>query len=122
MRGDKLSRGDDRRLHRALESIALTEFPNPERLGCPGPEVLQAMAVKGLPMRHAAFEHVGKCSPCFREVHEMRRTMRQRRLLWMAGTALVVFAASAISYFLFRSVEPPRETSSSPTYENASLD
>jgi len=50
-------------------------FPNRERAGCPGNEILRAMAFRklGVDQVNDWIEHLGTCSPCFREYTEFRR-------------------------------------------------
>src|SRR5688572_10789115 len=84
---ERLSKREYRELHRALESVVLTRFPNPERKDCPGLDTLRAIAQKKLPMRHPSGDHVTRCSPCFSELLEIRKTLRQRRVVWSLATA-----------------------------------
>ena len=84
---DKLSRREDRALLRALRELARTRFPNPDRKNCPGTPVLHAIATKRISMLDPAHEHVARCSPCFKELMEMRRTLERRKIfLWAIGT------------------------------------
>ena len=89
---DKLTRREDRALLKALREIVLTQYPNPERKDCPGTSVLRAIATKRINMFDAAHEHVGSCSPCFKELTEIRRRLRRRNILMWATSA----AATAI--------------------------
>jgi hypothetical protein len=109
MMRDKLSKREDRALHRALASVVLTQYPNPERKNCPGTPVLRAIATKSIPMRNPAHEHVGACSPCFSELTDIRRTLH-RRNLWAMGTtaaAVLILAAVLVAYFDFLRVDSP---------------
>ena len=101
MTGKKRTRGQSREFFRALQSVVLTHFPNPERKDCPGTSVLRAIATKSISMRDPAIEHVGRCSPCFAELTEMRRDLQRRKLLWATGTAaaVVVLLALLVGYF-----------------------
>ncbi len=95
MMREKLSKNEDRALHRALASIVLTQYPNPERKDCPVRSVLRDIATKNISMRHPAHEHVGSCSPCFSEPTEIRHALHRRNLTWAlatAGTAVLVLA------------------------------
>jgi hypothetical protein len=104
MMRDKLSKREDRVLHRALASVVLTRFPNPQRKDCPGSSVLRAIATKSIPMRDPAHDHVGSCSPCFSELTEMRQALQRRNLMWAMGTAgaAVLALAVFVAYFAFR--------------------
>lgn len=122
MGDEELSRRDDRRLHRALKSVLLTEFPNPGRTGCPGPDILQAIAGKRLPMRHAAFEHIGKCSPCFAEVRDHRRHIQLRRIVSISGIGIAIFVAFAIGLSFRQSLHNSPDATPSAANQNMSLD
>jgi len=105
---DKLTRREDRALLKALREIVLTQYPNPERKDCPGTSVLRAIAAHRISMFDPAHEHVGSCSPCFKELTEIRRRLQRRNvLIWAttsAATALVV-----VSLFLMYSSAPRLE-------------
>src|SRR6266446_8630616 len=112
MMPNKLSKRQDKALHKALASVVLTQFPNPERTDCPGAQVLRAIATKSISMRDPAIEHVGQCSPCFAELTQMRQTRHRRKVLSATGTgATVVILAILITYFSFRRVEIQHQTS-----------
>ena len=58
----------------AFENVVHRDFPHPERVGCPGREVLAQLA--RLPAdTHLSrlLEHVRKCAPCFDELKELRK-------------------------------------------------
>jgi len=99
------SERDEKRILDALGRGLLKEFPNPERTGCPGPEVLKRIASRTMPLAEAEkwLDHLGSCSPCysdfsqFRKVHELRR---KRTLLAVAASILIV--ASIAGWALLR--------------------
>lgn len=74
----------------------LKDFPNPERIGCPGAEVLKKIASHEMPLSEAEkwLDHLGSCSPCYadfkrlQESHEWRR--RRALLVAAAGILLTV--------------------------------
>ena len=49
------------------------EFPNPQRLGCPSSKVLRDIAFRKLRLAevHEWLDHLGTCSPCYREFTEL---------------------------------------------------
>jgi len=85
---------DERRLLDALGRGLLKEFPNPERSGCPGSDVLRRIAARMMPLAEAEkwLNHLGSCSPCygdfsqFRKAYELRR---KRTLLAVAASILI---------------------------------
>src|SRR5262249_49730210 len=112
MMRDKLSRREDRAFLKALRAVALTQFPNPDRKDCPGAPTLHAIATKRISMFDSAHEHVGSCSPCFKELTDIRRALQRRKILLCAmgttGTAILVFAVW-LTYFRFQRLDnPPR--------------
>ena len=125
MIGDQLSKQEDRVLHRALESVVRTQFPNPRRNECPGPQALRAIATKRISMRDPALAHVGKCSPCFSELMDMRRAIHRRNVLWKAGSAVaaVLVLVALVSYFDFpKSGSGIAGPARPPRHETALLD
>src|SRR5579884_2535181 len=67
------------RIQDIVQQAILREFPNPERKGCPGTEVLRELANRPRPTRDAAWEHVTHCSPCYREFLDLRAQVKARR-------------------------------------------
>jgi hypothetical protein len=74
-----------------------TEFPNPDRIGCPGGSLLQGIAQGKVSLTEAEpwLDHLGSCSPCFQEFKEFRRqsAMQRRRVLTLVATAAVLLFA-----------------------------
>ena len=73
----------------------LKEFPNPERSGCPGADVLRRIASRkmALPEAEKWLDHLGSCSPCyqdFSQFQEARKGRRTRTFLAIAASILVV--------------------------------
>src|SRR5580765_6680174 len=101
MTGDHLSKREDRTLHRTMESVILTQFPNPERKDCPGTAVLRAIAKKRISMKDPALDHAGRCSPCFAELTDIRLAIRKQNVMWIGGTATaaVILLAVLLGYF-----------------------
>jgi hypothetical protein len=109
MMGDHLSKREDRTLHRTMESVILTQFPNPERKDCPGTAVLRTIAKKRISMKDPALDHAGRCSPCFAELTGIRRAMRKQNVMWITGTAAaaVILLAVLLGYFGFQQSKSP---------------
>jgi len=75
-----------------------TEFPNPERIGCPGSALLKGIAQGKVSLTEAEpwLDHLGSCSPCFLEFKEFRRQsviQRRRVLTWAVASAAVLLFA-----------------------------
>ena len=91
------SNAADKRLLDILRQGLATEFPNPERVGCPGNALLKGIAQGKVSLTEAEpwLEHLGSCSPCFQEFKEFRRQSaihRRRALILVATTAVLLFA------------------------------
>jgi hypothetical protein len=88
------SERDEKRILDALGRGLLKEFPNPDRAGCPGSDVLKRIASHEMPLAEAEkwLDHLTSCSPCygdfsqFQAVHQRRRT---QRLLAIAASILI---------------------------------
>jgi hypothetical protein len=68
------------RVQRNLQEAILSAYPNPDRIGCPGAEVLKRLVSLSLQLIEleetelsGQWEHVTHCSPCYGEYLVMRR-------------------------------------------------
>jgi hypothetical protein len=90
------SNAADKRLLDILRQGLAAEFPNPERIGCPGSSLLKGIAQGRVSLTEAEpwLDHLGSCSPCFQEFNEFRRqsTQRRRVLTLVATAAVLLFA------------------------------
>ncbi len=78
--------------------------PNPERVGCPGEDVLRAAARKALPMEHAVYDHLTECSECYREFRQLQPQRSGRpRAYAMGAIAAAVFIAVVGGSYVMRS-------------------
>ena len=88
------SERDEKRILDALGRGLLKEFPNPDRAGCPGADILRKIASHEMPLPEAEkwLDHLTSCSPCygdfsqFQAAHQRRRT---QRLLAIAASILI---------------------------------
>ncbi|MCU1329094.1 MAG: hypothetical protein JWN34_4464, partial [Bryobacterales bacterium] len=71
---EKLPPHLERQLLDASEQAALRDFPNPDRVGCPGTEFLRTLAAdrRSVSVRDPRLDHVTHCSPCFTEFARFR--------------------------------------------------
>jgi hypothetical protein len=94
--GKPLSKRDEQRLLEAGRSVFSTAFPNPDRQGCPAPDLIRAIAYrKADPAQHRDFiVHMSRCSPCFNDFarfqEEAKRARRRRGLAVAAAVVLVI--------------------------------
>ena len=73
------------------------EFPNPQRVGCPGSAILRNIAFHRLPLSEADpwLDHLASCSPCFQEFSEIRKQAagkRRQTQMWLAAAAMVLLS------------------------------
>jgi hypothetical protein len=89
----------------ALGRGLLKEFPNPERSECPDLDVLKRVAFRTMPLAEVErwLDHLGSCSPCYKDFSELRKdreVQRKRTLLAIAASILV--AVGIASWVLIR--------------------
>jgi hypothetical protein len=98
------SERDEKRILDALGRGLLKEFPNPERAGCPGSDVLRRIASHAMPLAEAEnwLDHLTSCSPCYSDFSELQASYRHRRMqtiLAIAASILVVVAVAGWALF-----------------------
>ena len=93
-----------------LQQAVLNSYPNPDRRGCPGTDVLRTVAQLWLPPEDERWEHISQCSPCYREFLNFRhahlkrqRWSRIRSRTLKASVIALVLAAPAV-YWRMRNV------------------
>lgn len=69
----------ERELLDAFERAVHEDFPNPQRIDCPGREVLERLALEptGMQFTHL-LTHIRQCAPCFDELKELRHRARNQ--------------------------------------------
>ena len=106
MRDQAPARREEMRLIKAYQRVVLGGgFPNPERAGCPGNEILRAMAFRklGVDQVNDWIEHLGTCSPCFREYTELRRQVVWRRRAAYLSMAAAIIVVLSLGWWKWRS-------------------
>jgi hypothetical protein len=92
----------EERLVQAGRDYAASAFPNPDRIGCPGRECLEALARRTAMPDGDDIDHLVTCSPCFIEYQTILKASKQKRAviigtLVAAALALIVFSGIVIS-------------------------
>jgi len=65
----------------AFDRVVHEDFPNPQRIACPGREALLKLAQRPADTQLAhLLAHIRKCAPCFDEVKELRQKGRIKTL------------------------------------------
>ncbi|MGC2821097.1 MAG: hypothetical protein WA198_15505 [Candidatus Sulfotelmatobacter sp.] len=61
----------------ALDRVVHEDFPNPQRIACPGREVLLRFVRQPADTQFAQLlTHIRQCAPCFDELKELRQKKR----------------------------------------------
>ena len=79
---------DDVRFGDDIDEVLSRANPNPERIGCPPRETLVGLARRAQPLGDPAYEHLVKCSPCYREFRALQESLPSqsaRRSSWSRG-------------------------------------
>ena|SRR5215831_6735916 len=64
-----------------FETVVHRDFPNPKRVGCPGPDSLVALAACRTDAQATlVLDHIRQCAPCFDELKQLRKTQSERRI------------------------------------------
>ena len=100
--------GDD------LDEVLGRANPNPDRIGCPPRDTLVELARRTRPMDDPAYQHLLKCSPCYREVRALQaqagapaRTSRVGPAAWMALAAALILLVLGGGVLWQRTGQPP---------------
>ncbi len=130
-----LSRKEEQQLIEAGRGVLLNGgFPNPERVGCPGSEILRAIAFRKMDLREVEdwIDHLGCCSPCFVEYDALRNQAVRRRRIQLVGLYAVVLITVGIAAWLWQDTIgfhrrkdeniTRRTQPAPPVYEEAVLD
>ena len=62
-----------------LEEFFSEAFPNPDRIGCPDEDAMQALAENGPAPNDPVLLHIASCSDCYREYRHIRREDAERK-------------------------------------------
>ena len=68
------------RLQREYQEAVQAAYPNPERRGCPGTDVLRDLAARSVRFedieKDRQWKHVIHCAPCYQEYLDLRAACR----------------------------------------------
>lgn len=63
----------------AFDRVVHEDFPNPQRIDCPGREVLRKLTQQSVDTQLThLLAHIRQCAPCFDELKELRSWARQQ--------------------------------------------
>lgn len=95
---------DDVQAQRDIDEIFSRANPNPDRVGCPPRDDLIALAARRRPIDDPGYEHLGKCSPCYREFRALQAqlpvTSSGMATWWRAAIAAALLVAIGGAWWL----------------------
>jgi hypothetical protein len=97
---DETSQEKFERISRAVQSAILNGFPNPQRVGCPGQDVVREVAQRTDLIADEPWEHITHCSPCYAIFLKFKKAARRRRILVRSGS-LVLAAVACLVVVVF---------------------
>jgi hypothetical protein len=110
------ARRTEKRLVKMAGEAARRDFPNPERIGCPGSDAVDAVVGRHLsfPDFDNIVDHIATCAPCFAEYNRKRHRHRLRN----AG-AVVLACAGLLILGLFWRHGPAKQQPKEPVAQEA---
>ena len=104
----------EQRFIEALRKAALSNYPNPDRVGCPDQKTLQAVANREVPMMDPVIDHVWECSPCAQEILRIRQSGGKRHK-WAMPAAIAAVVVLALGFVLWQRTKPNDIAENPPT-------
>ena len=93
------------RIASAIQGTILTEFPNPDRVGCPGDLRVQEIAERRTLIEDQDWQHITHCSPCYSEFLEHKSAVRsRRRLRYRTLVFIAVVTAAVFGWLVYRAL------------------
>jgi hypothetical protein len=105
---------DDGDLHDGdeIDELLSRANPNPDRVGCPPRATLLALSRRARPIEDPGYEHLVKCSPCYREFRALQSqgfvgfpsdaSARPALRVWIVAAAAVLLVALVSVWWLTR--------------------
>jgi hypothetical protein len=92
---------DIERVRQELQKSALSEFPNPERTGCPDAGTLDAMSRRRVDLTQTQLHHITHCSPCLKTFLSIREEIQKKRTVRYRIAAAACAAAIAAGVVIY---------------------
>jgi hypothetical protein len=91
-----------------FEQASLNDYPNPDRIGCPGSEFLKQLASnrRSIKLSDRRLDHVTHCSPCFREFVSFREGLRRAKTTRRAVMTGVGALAAGVAIMVVQKPKP----------------
>jgi hypothetical protein len=103
MADDSLTPEQERAILELFEQASLNDYPNPQRIGCPGDNFLRQLVRDrtSINLNDERLKHVAHCSPCFREFvgfrDQAKRQLITRRAVFAGVGSLAAVLAVVIA-------------------------
>jgi len=117
------------RLKSQLQDSILSDYPNPERKGCPGDAVLKELAARPLDDSlegDSHWHHVTHCSECYREFLGFRAEAQQKAKARLTKIGVAAAIATALivggTFLAIRESTPPKPQSAEIVYQQRIVD
>ena len=95
------------RIENEMDLLLGRAHPNPAREGCPSADLLRRLARRELPIGDPAYDHIGKCSPCYQELRAIQQADAtklaagaKRRWTMIAAAAVVAVVIGGVWFAL----------------------
>lgn len=112
------TRREERRLLESAAALLRSDFPQPDRTGCPSKSELKDLASRrrGLADSTALVDHIGSCSPCFEQYSLYRARHKQSmRIAYGAGAMAAGIAIALLAWLPARQHPIPVPTPPAPS-------
>jgi hypothetical protein len=64
-----------------FDRVLHSDYPNPERIGCPGTDILQKLVISPETFAsESTLRHLGRCAPCVDELKKLRLKVNRHRI------------------------------------------
>jgi hypothetical protein len=117
------------RLKSQLQDSILSDYPNPERKGCPGDAVLKELAARPLDDSlegDSHWHHVTHCSECYREFLGLHAELRRKAKARLAKIGVAAATAAALivagAFLAIRESTPKRPQNAELVYRQRIVD
>lgn len=67
------------RLKKTVQGAILRDYPNPDRVECPGDAMVREVAFREELTKDVVWEHITHCSPCYTEFLKFKDEWRRAR-------------------------------------------
>jgi hypothetical protein len=118
------------RLKRQLQDSILSDYPNPERKGCPGDAIVHSLADRASDEKvenDTHWHHLTHCSECYREFLALRRQLKsaawkRSHLVRLGGMAVLILVGLVVWYSRESLINTQRPQNAELAYSKLTID